>query len=230
MTRKAHRRKLADPLVPIAGDRLKLARKKAGQTSRGIARELKRRGVPAAYQTLTYVERGQQRRVRQSLFDALVALLRPPFNRWRYAKWLAGENIDPTGGLPPDWQNGPRHVEDVFFIVSRDVAVLRSVAIRERPDRATAESWHPGHLGAQLQGLYNPALWRDALLEMQSDDAGITPAEALIPPVELEAAAEHGSAFLRVVLRPWIKGRARLRPDARRRLLTTLGKLLRPRT
>src|SRR5437773_12062161 len=152
MTRKAHRRTLTDPLVPIAADRLKQARERAGQSARGIAKELGRRGVPAAYQTLTYVEKGQQRRVRRSLFDALVRLLRKPFNRWGYAKWLAGENVAPWGGPTRTHQWAPL----VSFTVEADVEELRAVAIRERPARETAEPWHPVHLSGQLGGLYDP--------------------------------------------------------------------------
>jgi len=216
MTRKAHRRTLTDPLVPISADRLKQARERAGQSARGIAKELGRRGVPAAYQTLTYVEKGQQRRVRRSLFDALVRLLRKPFNRWGYAKWLAGENVAPWGGPTRTHQWAPL----VSFTVEADVEELRAVAIRERPARETAEPWHPVHLSGQLGGLYDPGTWRDALL---SGPLEITAADA-------EAAATHGSAFLRVVLRPWIEGRATFLPTARRRLLTALGRLLRARS
>lgn len=216
MTRKAHRRKLTDPLVPISGDRLKQARDRAGHTWRGIAKELGRRGVPAAYQTLTYVEKGQQRRVRRSVFDALVRLLRKPFNRSGYAKWLAGENVAPWGGPTRTHEWAPL----VGFTVETDVEELRAVAIRERPDRETAEPWHPLHLSGQLRGLYNPRTWRDSLMQEPP----------LATAAELEAAAEHGSAFLRLILRPWIEGRATFRRDARRRLLATLGRLLRART
>jgi len=225
--RSRHRRKLREPLVPIHGERLATALQLGAWTVRGAAAALRRHGVPVVWQTLQLVLAGRQARVRRPLLEGLVVLLRGPFSARPFRAWLRGEGADPGESLAaPDQALSLRRLaaaRDVpgllaplaYLAARRDAERFRARALEEQPSRARDFRWHEVNVGGWVQTVYNPVHWRRVLLRPAD-----SPSED-----EVDAAAEHLAGFLGIVLAPWLKGRARLRPDARKQLQSFLGKL-----
>ena len=80
--------------------------------------------------------------------------------------------------------------------------------------------WYELVVKEHVGSLLKPATWRRAVLE---DSAPVVSFD------EQDEGAEHAAAFLRLTLRPWLEGKAQLRPDAPKRVLTLLRKVLSPR-
>jgi hypothetical protein len=223
-------RKMKGPLVPIEGARLKRSRSLNGWSVRGLTEELRKHGVRAAWQTLTYVERGSQRSVRLDLFESLVALLRGPHPAHEFRAWLRGDptELGPAAAAAEELkQVGRRRLAApqrllaplAFDVTMRDAVELRDRAVHDQPRRAQSEAWHEITVAGRVQRFYSPDTWRRALFVGAPEQA---------TPDERDAAAEHLSKFLRIIAAPWLSGRARLRPDAARRAIELLDQFTNP--
>lgn len=136
------------------------------------------------------------RSCRGSLRRALARVLRVP------EAFLAGEAKYNLGAL-------------AYLIVADDARTFRERGLEEAPTRAHAPRWNEITVGGWAQSIYAPGTWRALLLD------------GARPPTldEQDEAARAASAFLRVVLAPWLRGQAQLRRDGLSRIAAVLRRV-----
>jgi len=220
-----HRRKLADPLVPISGGRVRALLREAKLSERAAVRALRRRGILLGQGTLDHILQGRQSRCRASLRDGLASHLGVP--------------------VPPEWLGG--QTDDVLWGAARDGRDLnlrpeRSTPLGRASQRAREHYGVPvtpgidvGASGPPLYELVAYRLFQDVDIALQRSPGGefdqlrtvrrllsltwwrrwVLPDKAggIIEPEEMAQFAAAIGHALRVLLRPWLEGDSSIRED-----------------
>lgn len=185
---------LDDPLVPIRGDRVRAALKRADMTVSALARR-----VGASQARLDLIVRGKTKRCRRSVRAAIA-------NAFAVTVGVLGDETD-RNVLPPqfrDWEEQDL-VETplafrVFWRAQCKAATRDKLAVY-------ADGYVPG-----LDQLVNPAYWRSRLLAMPEGEESLT-LEGLSPADRDHVGALLADAML-LILKPWFVGQARLKTRA----------------
>ena len=192
--KKEHRRTkrgARDPLGPVCADRVRAILRLAEVSNRQAAAALRDRGVPVASQTLDYLtsDPPKQKRARRSQVVALASM----------------------GGVPVEWLTGEREaliqgscrsaIEQITtYRWTNDLSRATLALLRETRTKPRNVARH----GTVIMALTSPEHWRRWLL--------VNP-----PPLDLSEEGElavHLAAAFRILLAPWVAGKARINPEA----------------
>jgi len=232
-TKRAHRRKLDDPLVPVSGDHVRAVLRLAKLSEREAVRTLKRRGIHTGQPTLDHIIHGRQVRCRKSLRNGIASLFGAP--------------------LPPEWLDGKHDCE--IWGVARPGADLN---LRARPDSPLGRAGRklreqfgvpaPATFGPNPEGppLYELIAYRltENLRKVGVPDPlarqVVRPllsltlwqrwffgdaAVGIIETEEMERFAAAAGEAISIALRPWLPGDASVHEGRLERVKSALGQV-----